>query len=173
MKNIAKLKPNRRNFIKAGMATSAALLSSTSLAQETILEPSRGPGRTIMEMGYYGDRSEYATEARLKGNRGTGLVGGSLTPLQNMQGMITPSGLHFEVHHSGVPDIDPSEHKLIVHGLVGDEKVFTMEDLMRFPAESHFHFLECAGNGMGEWMSPRGQNVQQTHGLTSCSQWTS
>ena len=43
---------------------------------------------------------------------------------------------------------------------------------MRFPAKSHFHFLECAGNGMGEWMSPRGQNVQQTHGLTSCSQWT-
>ena len=172
MKNTSELKPTRRHFVKAGMATSAALLSSTSLAQETTLEPSRGPGRTIMEMGYYGERSEYAKDARLKGNRGTGLVGGSLTPLQNMQGMVTPSGLHFEVHHSGVPDIDPSEHKLLVHGLVGDAKVFTMEDLMRFPAESHFHFLECAGNGMGEWMSPRGKTVQQTHGLTSCSQWT-
>lgn len=172
MKEVSKIKANRRQFVKAGMATSAALLSSSALAQETTLIPGRGPGRTIMETGYYGVPSEYATAARMKGNRGPGLVGGSLTPIQDIQGMVTPSGLHFEVHHSGVPDIDPTEHKLLIHGLVDDARIFTMEDLMRFPKVSRFHFIECAGNGMGEWMSPRGQTVQQTHGLTSCSQWT-
>jgi sulfane dehydrogenase subunit SoxC len=172
MKKINDIKPTRRHFMKAGMATSAALLANSALAEDTVLIPSRGPGRVIMETGYYGVPSEFATAARMKGGGGTGLLGGSLTPLQDTHGMVTPSGLHFEVHHSGVPDIDPSEHKLLIHGLVDQSKIFTMEDLLRFPAVSHFHFLECAGNGMGEWMAPRGKTVQQTHGLTSCSEWT-
>lgn len=172
MTDKVKLKPTRRRFIQAGVASSAALLSSTTMAQETTLIPGRGPGRRVIDTGYYGVPSEFAKTARMKGNRGTGLIGGSLTPLHELEGMVTPAGLHFEVHHSGVPDIDPAEHKLLVHGLVDDAKIFTMEDLMRFPKVSRFHFLECAGNGMGEWNSPRGQTAQQTHGLTSCSQWT-
>ena len=31
----------------------------------------------------------------------------SLTPLQDLDGIITPSDLHFERHHGGVPAIDP------------------------------------------------------------------
>ncbi|MBT5074711.1 MAG: sulfite dehydrogenase [Kordiimonadaceae bacterium] len=164
-------KPTRRHFMQAGVASSAALLSSTALAQETTLIPSRGPGDTIDGSVTYASRSPFVKDGKMRGSA-NGLSGGGITPLQNSQGMVTPSGLHFEVHHSGVPEIDPSEHKLLIHGLVGDDKIFTMEDLMRFPSVSHFHFLECAGNGMGEWMGPRGQTVQQTHGLTSCSQWT-
>ncbi|MBT5185354.1 MAG: hypothetical protein HOM01_01005, partial [Kordiimonadaceae bacterium] len=73
--------PTRRHFMQAGMATSAALLSGTAIAQEITLEPSRGAGQTVMDMGYYGKRSEYVKDARMKGDRGTGLIGGSLTPL--------------------------------------------------------------------------------------------
>ena len=31
----------------------------------------------------------------------------SLTPLQDLHGVITPNGLHYERHHFGVPTIDP------------------------------------------------------------------
>ena len=58
----------------------------------------------------------------------------SLTPLQDLHGVITPNGLHYERHHAGVPVIDPAEHRLIVHGLVDKPMIFTMADIMRFPA---------------------------------------
>lgn len=32
----------------------------------------------------------------------------SFSPLQDMHGIITPNGLHFERHHGGVPEIDPA-----------------------------------------------------------------
>ena len=32
----------------------------------------------------------------------------SLTPLQDLDGIITPNGLHYERHHAGVPAIDPA-----------------------------------------------------------------
>jgi sulfane dehydrogenase subunit SoxC len=31
----------------------------------------------------------------------------TLTPLQDLDGIITPADLHFERHHAGVPAIDP------------------------------------------------------------------
>ena len=104
-------KPTRRHFMQAGVASSAALLSSTALAQETTLIPSRGPGDTIDGSVTYASRSPFVKDGKMRGSA-NGLSGGGITPLQNSQGMVTPSGLHFEVHHSGVPEIDPSEHKL-------------------------------------------------------------
>ena len=38
------------------------------------------------------------------------------TPLQFLEGMITPNGLHFERSHNGIPDIDPDQHRLLIHG---------------------------------------------------------
>jgi sulfane dehydrogenase subunit SoxC len=95
----------------------------------------------------------------------------SWTPLHDARGIITPSALHFEVHHGGVPVIDPAKHTLIIHGLVERPLKLTLSDLMRFPAVSHIYFLECAGNSLWEWKKPM-QNVQQTHGLVSGSEWT-
>src|ERR1700716_413971 len=37
----------------------------------------------------------------------------SFTPLQTLFGIITPSGLHFEPHHAGMPDFDPHQHRLM------------------------------------------------------------
>ena len=96
----------------------------------------------------------------------------SLTPLQDLHGVITPNGLHYERHHAGVPVIDPAEHRLIVHGLVDKPMIFTMADIMRFPAVSRLHFLECSGNTQN-WGKPDPRlTVQDTHGLLSCCEWT-
>ena len=57
----------------------------------------------------------------------------SKTPLEDLFGIITPSALHYEVHHSGVPAIDPEHHEVMIHGLVERPLVFTMEDLHRLP----------------------------------------
>jgi sulfane dehydrogenase subunit SoxC len=84
-------------------------------------------------------------------------------------GIITPSSLHFTTQHFyGIPDINPKEHKLTLHGLVERPLVFTMDDLKRFPAVSRVHFLECVGNKN----VPRDKNVNDTHGRMACSEWT-
>ena len=98
--------------------------------------------------------------------------GVSLTPFQHLHGVITPSGLIFERQHGGVPIIDPAQHRLMLHGLVKRPLLFTMEDLLRFPSESHIYFLECSGNTSRDWRSPVSRNVQETHGLLSCCEWT-
>jgi len=55
---------------------------------------------------------------------GTTGTGASRTPHHLLDGTITPSGLHFERHHSGIPDIDPDAHRLLIHGLVKRPLVF-------------------------------------------------
>lgn len=93
----------------------------------------------------------------------------SRTPLQNLYGMITPSDLHFERHHGGVPLIDPAKYQLLVHGMVERPMMFTLNDLKKFPSVSRIAFLECAGNFRTgkEEMTP-----QDICGLTSQSEWT-
>jgi len=96
----------------------------------------------------------------------------SMTPLQYQLGVTTPNGLIFERHHAGTPDIDPATHRLVIHGMVRQPLQFTMEDLMRYPAVSRFHFHECSGNGLADWLKNASTTVQQTHGLLSGVQWT-
>lgn len=96
----------------------------------------------------------------------------NFTPLQYLHGIVTPSGLHYERNHAGVPDIHPSQHRLLIEGMVKRPLLLTMDDLMRYPTVSRMHFLECSGNSLTEWRKPVGINVQQTHGLLSCSEWT-
>lgn len=86
-----------------------------------------------------------------------------------MYGSITPSDLHYERHHAGVPAIDPSKHELLIHGLVNKPMKFTVDELKRFPAVSRICFIECAGNFRGgkEYLTP-----QDVLGLTSQSEWT-
>src|SRR6266850_370156 len=100
----------------------------------------------------------------------------SRTPLHDTYGIITPSSLHFERHHSGVPEIDPAAHTLTIHGLVDRPLVFTVDELKRLPSVSRIHFLECSGNSLSEWRRGSadavGDEVQRIHGLTSCSEWT-
>jgi sulfane dehydrogenase subunit SoxC len=80
--------------------------------------------------------------------------------------------LHFERHHSGIPEIDPGEHRLVIHGLVDRPLAFDLESLARYPTVSAINFLECSGNS-GGLIAP--ESVQgtasQIHGLISASEW--
>ena len=95
------------------------------------------------------------------------------TPHHLLDGMITPAALHFVVARAGAPDIDPDQHKLVIHGMVRQPLVFSYNDLLRYPMESHIRFLECGGNSAPMWSkTPIQANVQALHGLLSCSEWT-
>lgn len=127
-----------------------------------------GPGASA-----YGNRSPLEKSARtFRADSPTPAKGGSRTPLQDLYGTITPSALHYEAHHAGVPPLDPRDHRLLLHGLVERPLVFTFDDLLRFPAVSRMHFIECAGNSGREQQGNPGQTPQQSHGLLSCSEWT-
>src|SRR5262249_49144025 len=40
------------------------------------------------------------------------------TPIQDSAGIITPAPLHFmQTHASEIPDLDPKEHRLTIHGM--------------------------------------------------------
>lgn len=152
----------RRSFLVTGAASLAALATRATEIPQQLGTPRRA----------YGERSPYETSVRYFRDSATPAAGSSRTPLQDLYGLITPSALHYEVHHAGVPSIDPHQHELMVHGLVERPLVFTMGDLRRFPSVSRFHFLECAGNSGGEQVGRPGITPQRSHGLLSCSEWT-
>jgi sulfane dehydrogenase subunit SoxC len=104
------------------------------------------------------------------GRAGTGV---SRTPLHLLEGTITPGGLHFERHHNGVPDIDPAQHELFIHGMVKRPLAFSLDALMRYPMETRIYFVECAGNSgaFGQPQPPQ-MTAGELNGLLSCSEWT-
>ena len=166
---------HRRVFLARG----AGLLGASSLglltaapAQE--LPPwMRAPGRP---MSAYGSRAHYENHVQRLATSapGTDGSGGSRTPLEWIEGMITPSALHFERHHSGVPDITPDAHRLLIHGLVDRALFFDMDALLRYPMVSRIQFIECSGNSRVAGLSPEpvGGTCGELHGLVSCSEWT-
>jgi len=131
-------------------------------------DPTKEQGRGVAADGGYGSRSE----VRWRYPTANDITSWSMTPLEKGLGNLTPSGLHFERHHGGIPTIDPARHSLIVHGMVDTAKKFSMTDIKRFPAVTRKHFIECSGNGLTEWNKPTLKTVQGTHGLLSTSEWT-
>src|SRR5215475_8779423 len=89
----------------------------------------------------------------------------NFTPLHELDGIITPSGLCFERHHGGVAEIDPIKHRLMINGLVEKPLVFTMDDIRRMPRTNRIHFLECAANSGMEWRGAQRNVCQFTHGM--------
>jgi sulfane dehydrogenase subunit SoxC len=123
-------------------------------------------------MSGYGFPATYEKKVQRIGTGTTGNVA-SRTPLEQLNGMITPNGLHFERHHSGVPDIDPNAHRLLIHGLVRRPLVFTMDSLIRYPMVSRIQFIECSGNSLTSLRpAPPAGSCGALHGLVSCSEWT-
>jgi len=102
------------------------------------------------------------------------VTGSSRTPLQFLEGTITPAGLHYVRNHNGTPDIDPSKHQLLIHGMVRQPSIFTVDSLMRYPMRSEIHFMECAGNsgGISGAAMPQQATAGDLHGLLSGSEWT-
>jgi sulfane dehydrogenase subunit SoxC len=153
---------SRRKFMAAA-ATTAVL--TPRLLHADVASELGAPMRP------YGERSPFEKSVRVS-NSPLKTTGASLTPLQDLSGTITPSALHYERHHSGVPAIDPEKHELLIHGLVERPLVFKVEDLKRLPSVSRKHFLECSGNSTGEHLGQLGATAQIAAGLLSCSEWT-
>jgi sulfane dehydrogenase subunit SoxC len=173
-----RMRMQRRNFIRRGVAASALVGSASVVAQATsatLVPPwTRSLGAPVVTTGY-GMPSKY--EANVQRRQSPGLTPQpqasiSFTPLQNLFGIITPSGVHFERHHSGMPEVDPDQHRLMIHGLVKRPLMLTMDDVMRFPSVSRVHFIECGANGGMEWANVAVPTVQYTHGMIACSEFT-
>jgi sulfane dehydrogenase subunit SoxC len=175
---------SRRAFLMQSTSVlalgAAGVVLPSGYAEESgaIADPMRIPGRLPSP---YGERSPFVKAVRL-GGAGPGAPHGwganapnnynSLTPLQDLHGIVTPSSLHFERHHNGVPAIDPARHRLLIHGLVDRPMVFTIDDLERLPSVSRLAFVECSGNTWDGWRDAQDFTVQDTHGLTSTSEWS-
>jgi sulfane dehydrogenase subunit SoxC len=95
------------------------------------------------------------------------------TPHHLLNGTVTPSSLHFSINHAGIPDIDPAQHKLVIHGMVRQPLEFTLEKLSRYPLTTRMAFVECAGNSAPMFSSePMQITAQAIHGLVSNAEWT-
>jgi sulfane dehydrogenase subunit SoxC len=176
--------PRRRRFIAGGAVASLAAAGGTALADTLSpdlpppnLPPNvpqwmRAPGAGFLNPAYGLPSPFEKTVVRKLPDQPSPFPTATRTPLQNLFGTNTPNGLFFERHHAGVPAIDPAQHQLMLHGLVERPLLLTMKDLLRFPAVSRSHFIECSGNSMAEFKTPGKGSVQDIHGLISGAEWT-
>ena len=185
-------KTGRRDFIRSAWAAAGtALAAPLALAQSNpvpaeggdphilaLPEHTKGLGQPVVTDGY-GKPSKFEGNVQRRQSPGltqTAQASVSFAPLQSLFGIVTPSGLHFERHHQGWWDIDPSQHRLMINGsddkLVKTPMVFTMDELMRLPSVSRFHFIECGANTGMEWGNVAVPTCQYTHGMLSCCEFT-
>lgn len=161
---------NRRQLLSSAAAIGALALGGSKRLE---LSDAEVPHELGLPRRPYGYRSPFERDVVRSLSKGQHPDTGSAhTPLQNLYGIITPSALHFERIHSGVPTINPARHEIMVHGLVDRPLIFTMKDLERMPSVSRVHFIECAGNSGGEQDGFPGNTPEESHGLLSCSEWT-
>jgi len=149
-----------------------ALGSLLAACKRTAPVADEGPRLLGATVRAYGERSAFETAKRSLDEDRFLEASQTRTPLGESVGILTPSSLHYERHHSGVPRIDPAQHRLLIHGMVDRPTIFTMEDLRRLPSVSRIHFLECSGNSGAEWGAKPAPTAQLGHGLASCSEWT-
>jgi sulfane dehydrogenase subunit SoxC len=178
---VASVRRSRRGFMQSAAGAALAGVAGGAVAQGTAkAEPpnvapwtrSLGPG--VATLGY-GVPSKFEASVQRRESPGltrTSQSSVSFTPLQNVFGIITPSGLHFERHHSGMPEVDPEQHRLMINGMVRRPLILTMDDIMRFPSVSRIHFIECGANSGMEWGNVAVPTVQFTHGMLACSEFT-
>ncbi|MEZ5403503.1 MAG: sulfite dehydrogenase [Bryobacteraceae bacterium] len=167
-------KPERRKFLR--LAALTGTLASCNKAPDggtaTQGAAEDEPSQLGKPVRAYGERSPHEKPARLLPDVRNPEIASSRSPLASQYGIITPAALHFERHHSGVPDLTPETHQLMIHGMVDRPLMFTVAELKRLPSESRIHFVECAGNSGSEWGPKTAPDVQRSHGLASCSEWT-
>jgi sulfane dehydrogenase subunit SoxC len=181
----AAAQPSRRHLLQTGGALAAgsavgALGGTDALAQAqagenlppNVPEWMKTPGAPMGDQPY-GTPSPYekGIVKNISKNLPQYLSASGRTPLQDLDGIITPNGLFYERHHGGVPTIDPAQHRLMLHGLVDRPLVFTMDDIRRFPSQSRIHFIECSGNPV-YYAKPYGRTASDLVGLVSCAEWT-
>ncbi len=174
----------RRNFLMTGAAAGGAVVAAsvpgvTNAANPENLPPNVPEWSSMLgeavDTTPYGQPSPFESHVvrrNVEWLTSTTEASINFTPLANLHGIITPNGLAFCRHHAGAAEVDPADHRLIIHGMVEREIILTMEDLLRLPSVSRIHFLECAANGGMEWRGAQMEAVQFTHGMINCCEWT-
>ena len=189
---VSESRQGRRDFIRGAFVAAAsaaaaplALAANPALGQNggdpeilNLPEHSKGLGQPVATDGY-GKPSRHEAQVQRRQSPGltpTRQASVSFAPLQSLFGIVTPSGLHFERHHQGWWDVDPTRHRLMINGsdaqIVRQPRVFTMDELMRLPSVSRFHFIECGANTGMEWGNVAVPTCQYTHGMLGCSEFT-
>ncbi|TQV63811.1 MAG: sulfite dehydrogenase [Halothiobacillaceae bacterium] len=169
----------RRSFLRKSVAVAGGAVMAGTVAGRAAAEPLAIPptnkmlGRGVVSVPY-GMPSKFEAHVvrrNVEWLTPDTIASISFTPLQDLEGIITPAGLHFERYHGGAVDIDPATHRLVVHGLVDKPMIFTVDDLKRMPQTSGVWFMECPANGAMEWRGVQMDSLQFTHGMISCSEW--
>jgi len=163
------MKESKRSSRRQMLRMSAALGGGLLAKSEKVLAEN---GQLGIPLGPYGERSPFEKAVRFTRDSKTPETGSSFTPLADSVGTLTPSSLHYERHHSGIPAIDPARHRLVIHGMVERPLSLTMAEIRRLPSVSRTLVLECGGNSGSEWAARTGPDVQRSYGLVSCSEWT-
>jgi len=166
----------RRLLVAASTGIAGATVARSALADRLADVPAREMGAPL---GGRSERSPFVEISRIP-EAGPGARNvdpsdaiNSKTPIQKLVGSITPSDLHYERSHAGVPNLDPTKHRLLIHGMVRKPLVLTVDDLEAMPSVSRIHFIECTGNGWENWKTADPTvTVQNTHGLISTNEWT-
>ena len=162
---------DRRLFLSAGLAGGSLLVAAHAGGVERS-DGMKGPGAPLSETGLPSEHESHVRRTSIRSAPGTTGSGVSFTPLEHLDGIITPSRLHFERHHGGIPAIDPDAHRLVIHGLVKRPLAFSVESLARYPMVSRINFLECSGNsGRSLGDEPIQAPCSAVHGLVACSEW--
>src|SRR5262249_47250553 len=119
-------RPSRRRLLQMAAAAGGGLVAAQqrALALDT-------PGTLGTPLGPYTERSPFEKATRLTRESRTPQTGSSFTPLQDSVGSVTPSALHYERHHAGIPNIDPSRHRVVIHGMVDRPLSLSMADIRR------------------------------------------
>jgi sulfane dehydrogenase subunit SoxC len=166
----------RRRFLKdsallAGIAVGGA---GVGRSQGPEFEVAAALPAGARDLGPYGERSRFVTSVRKRMGRGDGFV---LTPMQDSIGIITPNDLHYVSSRDAGPytpptEIDPNNHRLMVHGMVDRPLIFTMDELKRFPSVTRIHFIECVANTIPTQNRWDWETVQERYGKMSCAMWT-
>ena len=162
---------DRRLFLRGGLTAGAMMVAGTVSGQARE-EWMRAPGAPMDEIGEPSPFESHVKRTSIRSSGGTTGTGVSFTPHELLDGIITPSRLHFERHHSGIPAIDPGRHRLVIHGMVERPLSFSLDALSRYPTVSRINFLECSGNsGAALRPEPLQAPLSAVHGLVACSEW--
>ena len=165
---------DRRLLLQRGVAFAGAMTGAAAAAAEPLQDDpwSRAQGTTTVAIEPR-SRFEDNVKRTLSNPNGAPRTQHARTPHHMLNGTITPNHLHFTIIHNGTPDIDPDKHRLVIHGLVKQPLVFTVDALSRYPMESRMAFVECGGNSAPLFSKePIQANVQALHGLVSNAEWT-
>ena len=173
---------SRRSFLAAGAGVAATMLAKPAAAEAgnpanqppNVPEWTKSLGEGVA-VRPYGKPSKFEKDVVrrdvewLTASRESSV---SFTPLHELEGIITPNGLCFERHHGGIAEVDPADHRLMIHGLVERPLILTLEELKRYPRVNRIHFMECAANSGMEWRGAQLNGCQFTHGMIHCVQYT-